>query len=498
MDIATFDDVLWTGDLNWDMDRQTGFSDTMRRFVDRLGLTSVWERHPVSYTHIHTDLKSTSTLDHFVVNERLLSVIVDSGVLHLGDNLSRHSPIMLKLNLGTLPVCPRTKPASSISRPAWYKASQEDKDLYTQELERRLLAFATPDSLTCSDPCCSETGHSQERDSFVLDLMSTVIETSHDTIPMSKGKTGHDDPSRNCPIWKSIPGWTEHVYPYKEDAAFWHSVWQSAGRPNKGVLRDIMCRTRNQYHYAKRRVKKMSNSIRAQHLLEASEQGSVKLLTEMKKIKGSKKDSDGLPESVGGVSGEDSIVEEFKKVYCQLYNFSGTQEAMDVLKQELSAEIGRSSIAEANKITGSVVKEASCRIKPSKGDVSTSYSSDALLNVECSDHLAPVFRSWIVHGTVTLSLLACAFLPLFKGGLKDPAKTDSYHAIAGSSVLLLWGDFLSSDSLQFGFKSGTSTTQCSWMVQEVASHFLRRGTPCIVTLLDCSKAFDMCQYSVLF
>ena len=104
-------------------------------------------------------------------------------------------------------------------------------------------------------------------------------------------------------------------------------------------------------------------------------------------------------------------------------------------------------------------------------------------------------------------LLACAFLPLFKGGLKDPASTDSYRAIAGSSlllklfdnvILLLWGDRLGSDSLQFGFKSGTSTTQCSWMVSEVASYFLRKGTPCIITLLDCSKAFDMCEFGTLF
>ena len=118
------------------------------------------------------------------------------------------------------------------------------------------------------------------------------------------------------------------------------------------------------------------------------------------------------------------------------------------------------------------MKEAACRMKPSKSDVSASYTSDALLNApdRFFELLAPVFRSWLVHGTVTLSLLACAFLPLFKGGLKDPAKTDSYRAIAGSSlllklfdnvVLLLWGDCLSSDSLQFGFKSGTSTTQCS-------------------------------------
>ena len=65
-------------------------------------------------------------------------------------------------------------------------------------------------------------------------------------------------------------------------------------------------------------------------------------------------------------------------------------------------------------------------------------------------------------------------------------------------VIILWGDRLGTDTLQFGFKSGTSTTECSWLVMEVASYFLRRGTPCLVTVLDCSKAFDTCQFSVLF
>ena len=148
-------------------------------------------------------------------------------------------------------------------------------------------------------------------------------------------------------------------------------------------------------------------------------------------------------------------------------------------------------------------------MKPDKSDVSGSFSTNAILNAPDSffDLLAPVYRSWLVHGTVTLSLLACAFLPLFKGGLKDPSKTDSYRAIAGASlilqlfdyvVLLLWGDMLKTDSLQFGFKSGTSTTQCSWLVSEVASYFLRNGTPCIVTLLDCTKAFDKCSFHALF
>ena len=121
--------------------------------------------------------------------------------------------------------------------------------------------------------------------------------------------------------------------------------------------------------------------------------------------------------------------------------------------------------------------------------------------------LSSIFRSWLIHGTVSKYLLVFAFLPLLKGGLKDPSKTDSYRAIAGSSqilklfdnvILVVWGHLLSSDSLQFGFKSGFSTTQCSYLVQEVAGHYMRRNTPVFVTCCDCSKAFDKCRFDILF
>ena len=94
-------------------------------------------------------------------------------------------------------------------------------------------------------------------------------------------------------------------------------------------------------------------------------------------------------------------------------------------------------------------------MKKGKSDVSDGYTTDAFLNDpdELSDHLAAVYRSWLIHGTVTTHLLACAFMPLSKGSLKDPADNNSYRAIAGSSiilklfdkvVLLLWGELLTS------------------------------------------------------
>ena len=182
---------------------------------------------------------------------------------------------------------------------------------------------------------------------------------------------------------------------------------------------------------------------------------------------------------------------------------------MQTIKDHLQTITRAESIPEVNKITGAAVKEACSRMKPGKADVTGSFTSDVLLHGPdiLFDFLASIFKSFLVHGNVTLELLSCAFLPLFKGGLKNPHLSDSYRAIAGSSqilklfdnvILLLWGDLLGSDTLQFGFKKGTSTTQCSWLVMEVASYYLRQGSPVIATLLDCSKAFDKCVFSSLF
>ena len=148
-------------------------------------------------------------------------------------------------------------------------------------------------------------------------------------------------------------------------------------------------------------------------------------------------------------------------------------------------------------------------MKAGKGDVSEGYTSDAILNapVILFDHFALVYRSWLMHGTESLNLLACVFLPLLKSSLKNPSEVSSYRAIAGSSLLLklvdqvdqlLWGHLLASDPVQFGYKADYTTSQCSWFVMEVASHFVKKGTPCIITLLDCTKAFDKCKFDILF
>ena len=56
----------------------------------------------------------------------------------------------------------------------------------------------------------------------------------------------------------------------------------------------------------------------------------------------------------------------------------------------------------------------------------------------------------------------------------------------------MWGGYLDSDSLQFGFKSGTGTDQCTWLLSSVAEHHLLRGSPTLCSL-GCEERFPKCE-----
>jgi hypothetical protein len=410
---------------------------------------------------------------------------------------------MVRLNMGALPRKVKTVPERR-RRPAWYKASEEQQALYSENLQRRIQTVPVPDCLWCQDLQCRDPAHSEERDGFVLNLMGAVIESSHATLPMvgGRGRPGGKQDS-GC-----VPGWKEEVAPQRKDSMFWHSVWLSAGRPTHGHLYDIMKRTRNKYHQILRQVRRAADRIKSQKLFEASMWGGGDLFEELKKTRGGKFSPD-LPETVAGANGEAEIAKKFQQVYRDLYNSAESSENMEVIKGRVEAKAGQEGMEEVEKITLETVKVAAGMMKKGKADVSGSYTSDAIRNApDCLyGHLASVFRSWLVHGTVCRPLLACAFQPLLKNALKDPASTKSYRAIAGSATVLmlfdrlilnLWGDRIASGSLQMGYKRGSSTAQCSYLVSETVSHFLREGSNPLLVALDMTMAFDMCRFDVLF
>ena len=153
---------------------------------------------------------------------------------------------------------------------------------YKADLHSKLVDMTLPVSMSCEDPHCRDPAHSTERDSHMLDMLCSVIESSHSVIPLAGGQragsgTGRSDFTSGC-----VPGWKEEVEPFQEDARFWHSLWLSAGKPNRGDFYTAMRRSRNQYHYAVRRTRRSRDLQRAKKLFEASLEGDMQLIKEMK------------------------------------------------------------------------------------------------------------------------------------------------------------------------------------------------------------------------
>jgi hypothetical protein len=204
-----------------------------------------------------------------------------------------------------------------------------------------------------------------------------------------------------------------------------------------------------------------------------------------------------------------NIARKFKEQYAKLYSSVGNRDATDAKIKDISSKIQSSStsISEVDKLTGPRLKAAAARLKPGKGDVSNSFTSEVFLHApdKLFDALAEIMRMWLVHGHISPMILACAFLPLQKGR-KDPSKCSSYRAIVGCSlvfklmeyvVLDIWGWCIPQDSLQFGYRKKLSTQHCTWLLQEVVSHFRRQGSSPILILMDCKQAFDKCNWIIL-
>ena len=470
----------------------------------RIGIDSIWKHKDVDFTHLHTDGKSTSVIDHFMMSPELIPLVTDVGPIHRGDNLSRHSPICLTLKLGNISLV-KPGPIHPPPRlPDFDRATGAELEKYTTVLREQLEELSIPTSIrSCEDCHCQMVSHRKDSDSYILEILIKLIESSYLCLPLT-GRVKTGDRAK-----KPVAGWNKEVRELQINSNYCYRAWLADGKPNQGTIHKAKLRAHSLYMQAIRRVKRNIKRYEAEALLEAAMKGDVNLMREMKRVRTGKSAAEELPSEVEGAQGEEEIANKFKEVYEVLYNSAQSEEEMEALKLKIQGILEVGAKSEVDKLTGEVVKEAVTRMKPHKLDVSQGWSSDSLLHGPdlLFEQLAYVFRCWMVHGYVTQTILACAFIPLLKSTLKDPASCDSYRAIAGSSLILksfeqcimiLWGDKLCSDSLQFGFKKRCSTNTATWLVTETIGHFLRGGSKPITVVLDCSKAFDMARFSTLF
>ena len=191
-----------------------------------------------------------------------------------------------------------------------------------------------------------------------------------------------------------------------------------------------------------------------------------------------------------------------KNIYQGLYNRTGSKVPLENLLHEVNEAVSNQDILDVQKVTPELIQKIiKEKIKPDKSDPEFDITTDNLKNAPISlyVHLANFFRSVLIHGSISQSLLICDILLLLKDKRGATDDSNNYRGIALSSillkvfdwvVLLLFDKELQNDENQFGYQTESSANMCTWTAIETINYFVNRGSPVCVYLLDYSKAFD--------
>ena len=214
------------------------------------------------------------------------------------------------------------------------------------------------------------------------------------------------------------------------------------------------------------------------------------------------------PTVVNAIDGvTEDLPNHFAKIYNTLYNSENDTDSLSTLYQSINEKTCVAGIDDAMKVTSTIIREAVNHLKSNKNDSTFHFTSGCLKNAPAIlyEQLVLVFRFYIIHGHVSNIFMLSTLIPIVIDKLGNLCSSDNYRCIAISSlvlkifdwvIILLYGDKLRLDDLQFGYEEGCST--CTWMAVETVDYFMRNDSDVYVCVMDMKKAFDTVQHSVLF
>lgn len=503
--IQSFPDkeVVLAGDLNTDFSRNTPFVNLVRDFVLELKLSDVWWSYPTdfTFTSCYNNRISYSTLDHFIVSDSIVNNISEAGTIHLGDNLSGHEPIYISFKaIFEAPLNPEEVPSTVYRttgyRPCWNKADANQIQSYKEDLKSQINRINISPGIQCHDVTCSNPSHRIDIDVFCNEILNALDSSTTRHIPPVK--TPHE---------KKLPGWSDLVKPFQEDARFYYAVWESYGKPLNCPIHNLMKQSKNRYHYAVRSIKRQSEKLRNDKLLDHCLKGNAtNIVKEFKKQNPCKVSS---AVNIDGHTNSTDISNHFASIYKDLYQRHDTADLIYDHLDEINSNITVDNLSEIDILTPGVVHQAISSLKKSKNDTYYTFKSDALVlgKEVLVNHLTLLLQAFLIHSYIPKDILISSLQPIVKDKLGDKCSSSNYRAIGTSSlilklfdliILILFGNSLALAEQQFGFLKNSSTTLCTWTVKETVNYFINRDTPVFACFLDMTKAFDLVNYSKLF
>lgn len=443
----------------------------------------------------------SSVLDYVFLNDRIFNDIISWEVYDGGDNLSDHSPKSVALACdirGLMGVHERSE--ANVPLPQWNRASPENKRDYEETLDALLAQLDLPlDAIVCNNFLNCQ-GHYMDFLGFLSGIINACERASEICIPVGR-------PTRERVA--NVPGWNEFVRGKRETSMFWHEIWKESGRPREGWLALIRRRTRSQYHLAIKNVKRNKDLIEKRKVAETlANSNKNKFWSVMNSLKKSKRPNSSV---IDGLTGLDAC-NAFKRKYQDLYTRDDLVE-LNGIKQHINDSITRCSSNRCTHQLHSVnveqVRRAITHLKSGQSEINSNIVSDCFLSGTYRLHvmLAFLFSIMIRHGFTCDVLNVVPIIPIPKDMRKSLNNSDNYRAIAPNSslakildyiIIQQFPEILNTEVQQFAYKAGFSTTLCTFMVLETLQYYKNNNSDVYVSLLDCSKAFDMVNYRKMF
>ena len=474
------------------------YSSLIRTFMEDYDLVDNYSfinnfDHSTNYTRFDLKRNSFTLIDGILFSRCLSDIILSSDIIHPHINTSDHLPVELTINVTIKKYEYKNSPVSFYI--PWNTLNDSESSIYRDTMSTALRSISIPfHALNHNNTICNNCDCFSALESFYENIVSAVV-TADRTLPRRRHGLAK-------------PYWTPELNDLKKKSFDAHKLWLNCDRPRSGPVYNEKIRTNSQYKLILRKSKKECNNIisddLANNLLNKDHNTFWKNWNKMKDSRGS------TCSMIDGSISHDEIACTFANYFKSVYTKT---DADDTLKANFESQYTDYCLNHSNSVVPYLFSwddmlDAVFKLKT--GKATSTFMKAEHIFVGCPEllyYIHLLFNSLLTHSYMPQEFLCGTISPIIKDANGDTTSPSNYRGITLGPVLLQlfenallnkFGHFLESDDLQFAYKKSHSPSHAIYVLKSCVDYFNEHGSNVIVTMLDCTKAFDTISHYGLF